>query len=180
MRIFLLAIFLCAMSAQAQTPRPFLLFDVTGNAFPNGTGSAYTGATPPPFTCYTNVSGTVQACNFSGGGVGTRSLSCQPGLGDGLNALTAGTYLQTTCRNETGATWTITAIRCVTDSGSSTCNVTNGAGTALLSTAVTGTSTYVNGTQSGTTTIASGDFLKITFVADGTTKQIGIDVAGTY
>lgn len=107
-------------------------------------------------------------------------LSCQPGLGDGLNAIPAGTYLTTSCKNETGSTWTITAIRCVADAGSSTCAVTNGAGTALLTGAITGTSSYANGTQSGTTTIASGDFLKITYVADGTTKQIGIDVAGTF
>lgn len=107
-------------------------------------------------------------------------LSCQPGIGDGLNAIPAGTYLTTSCRNETGQTWTIAAIRCVADSGSSTCNVTNGAGTGLLTGAITGTSTYANGTQSATTTIASGDYLKITFVADGTSKQIGIDVTGTY
>jgi hypothetical protein len=111
---------------------------------------------------------------------GTLPISCQPGLGDGLNAIPAGTYLQTTCRNETGQTWTLTAIRCVADAGSSTCNATNGAGTGLLTGALTGTSTYANGTQSGTTTIASGDYLKITFVADGTSKQIGIDVTGTY
>jgi hypothetical protein len=116
----------------------------------------------------------------SGTVVGSRSLSCQPGLGDGLNAIAAGTYLQTSCRNETGATWTLSAIRCIADAGASTCNVTNGAGTALLTGAITGTSTYANGTQSGTTTIAAGDYLKITFVADGTTKQIGIDAAGTY
>lgn len=107
-------------------------------------------------------------------------LSCQPGLGDGLNAIPAGTYLTTTCRNETGQTWTLTSIKCVADSGSSTCNATNGAGTALLTGAITGTSSYATGTQSATTTIASGDYLKVTFVADGTTKQIGIDVAGTY
>lgn len=107
-------------------------------------------------------------------------LSCQPGIGDGLNAIPAGTYLTTSCRNETGQTWTLTAIRCVADAGSSTCNVTNGAGTALLTGAITGTSSYANGTQSGTTTIASGDYLKVTYVADGTSKQIGIDVAGTY
>lgn len=112
--------------------------------------------------------------------LGAGMLSCQPGLGDGLNAIPAGTYLTTTCRNETGATWTLTAIRCVTDSGSSTCNVTNGTGTALLTGAITGSSTYANGTQSGTTTIASGDYLKITFITDGVTTQIGIDVAGSY
>lgn len=128
---------------------------------------------------YCKNGATVGPCNPPGG-VGTRSLSCQPGLGDGLNAIPAGTYLQTTCRNETGGTWTLTAIRCVADAGASTCNVTNGAGTALLTAAVTGTSAYANGTQSATTTIASGDFLKITLVADGTSKQLGIDVAGTY
>lgn len=111
----------------------------------------------------------------------TLPLSCQPGVGDGLNSIPAGTYLQTTCRNETGRTWTITAIRCVSDnSGTSTCNATNGAGTGLLTGAITATPTYANGTQSGTTTIASGDYLKITFIADGTSTQIGIDVAGTY
>jgi hypothetical protein len=122
----------------------------------------------------------VRTMFLQGSTTGGRTLSCQPGLGDGLNAIPAGTYLQTTCRNETGQTWTLTAIRCVADSGSSTCNVTNGAGTGLLTGAITGTSTYANGTQSGTTTIASGDYLKITFVADGTSKQIGIDVTGTY
>lgn len=110
----------------------------------------------------------------------TTPLSCQPGVGDGLNAVPAGTYLTSTCKNETGRTWTITAIRCVADAGSSTCNATNGAGTGLLTGAITGTSTYANGTQSGTTTIVSGDFIKITYVADGTSKQIGIDVAGTF
>jgi lysophospholipase L1-like esterase len=124
------------------------------------------------------------AANLTSGTVSiarlTLPLSCQPGIGDGLNAIPAGTYLTTTCKNETGQTWTITAIRCLADAGSSTCTVTNGAGTSLLTGAITGTSTYANGTQSATTIIASGDYLKVAFVADGTTKQLGIDVAGTY
>jgi hypothetical protein len=108
-------------------------------------------------------------------------LSCQPGIGDGFNAIPVQTYLTTTCKNETGRTWTLTAIRCFSDnSGTSTCNVTNGTGTALLTGAITATSSYANGTQSGTTTIASGDSLKITYVSDGTSKQIGIDVVGTF
>lgn len=148
-----------------------------------------TAGTKVPAASGTFTSGNLRSTNATGDEVDagvpanfltSLPLSCQPGLGDGLNAITAGTYLNTTCRNETGKTWTLTAIRCVADAGSSTCNVTNGAGTALLTGAITGTSTYANGTQSGTTTIASGDFLKIAFVADGTTKQIGIDVAGTY
>lgn len=74
MRTFLLAVFLCSISAWAQTPRPFLLFDTSGNPFPSGTGS-YTGPTPPPFTCYTNVGGTIQGCNFAGGGGSLPSAS---------------------------------------------------------------------------------------------------------
>ncbi len=110
-----------------------------------------------------------------------RTLSCQPGLGDGLNAITAGTYLESTCWNKTGATYTITAIQCFTDNaGSSTLNVTNGTGTGLLTGAVTCSSTIASGTQSGTTTIANNDFVKFTFVADGTSKQTTWVLAGTY
>jgi hypothetical protein len=101
-----------------------------------------------------------------------KTFSCQPGLGDGLNAIPAGTYLETTCYNDSGVTVTLTAILCLTDNnGGSTMAVTNGAGTALLTGAVTCTNAFVAGTQSATTTIASGDYLKFTFVADGTSKQ---------
>lgn len=103
-------------------------------------------------------------------------LRCYPGLGDGLNAIPAGTYLQTNCYNNSGVTWTITRIGCFTDnSGTSTLNATNGAGTGLLTGAVTCTTAAggAAGTQSGTTTIANGDVIKFTFVADGTSKQTG-------
>lgn len=110
-----------------------------------------------------------------------KTWSCQPGLGDGTNAITAATYLQTECLNTSGVTWTINSIKCFTDnSGSSTMAVTNGAGTALLTGAVTCSSSFASGTQSGTTTIAAGDFLKFTFVADGTSKQTTFVVSGTY
>jgi len=99
-------------------------------------------------------------------------LRCESGLGDGLNAITAATYLQTFCYNDSGVTWTLTGIKCFTDnSGTSTLNATNGAGTGLLTGAVTCTTAFAAGTQSGTTTIAAGDFIKFTFVADGTSKQ---------
>lgn len=99
-------------------------------------------------------------------------LRCDSGLGDGLNAMTAGTYLQSFCYNDSGVTWTITGIKCFTDnSGTSTLNATNGAGTGLLTGAVTCTTAFAAGTQSGTTTIAAGDFIKFTFAADGTSKQ---------
>jgi hypothetical protein len=101
-------------------------------------------------------------------------LRCDTGLGDGLNAVAAGTYLQTNCYNDSGVTWTITRIGCFTDNaGSSTLNATNGAATGLLTGAVTCTAAAggAAGTQSATTTIASGDVIKFTWVADGTSKQ---------
>lgn len=104
-----------------------------------------------------------------------------PGLGDGTNAITAATYLQANCYNTTGVTVTLTGIKCFTDnSGSSTLAATNGAGTALLTGAVTCTSSFAAGTQGATTTIASGDFIKFTFIADGTSKQGSWVVTGTY
>jgi hypothetical protein len=99
-------------------------------------------------------------------------LRCESGLGDGLNAIAAGTYLQTFCYNDSGVTWTITGIKCFTDNnGTSTLNATNGASTGLLTGADTCTTGFAAGTQSGTTTIANGDFVKFTFVADGASKQ---------
>lgn len=101
-----------------------------------------------------------------------KKAPCQTGLGDGLNAMPAGTYLQSFCYNDSGVTQTLTGIKCLTDNnGTSTMNVTNGAGTALLTGAITCTNAFAAGTQSGTVTIASGDYLKFTFVADGTSKQ---------
>lgn len=180
-----------------------------GNLAPLFTSSVANATTTPNisftlsqaanFTLYGNFAGAAAApqfwslvcganivCTTSGttltltGSATARGWSCQTGIGDGANAIPANTYLQTFCRNDTGSTITLTAIRCVTDSGSSTCNAKNGAGTALLTGAITGSATYATGTQSTTTTLAAGDYLLITYVADGTTKQIGLDVAGTY
>lgn len=101
-----------------------------------------------------------------------KTFSCQPGLGDGLNAIPAGTYLQSSCYNDTGATVTLTGIKCWSDNaGTSTLNVTDGADTALLTGAITCSTAWAAGTQSATVTIAASGWLKFTFVADGTTKQ---------
>lgn len=107
------------------------------------------------------------------------------GIGDGLNAIAAGTYLQFACVNDTGVTVTITGIRCWTDNaGTSTLNAANNAATALLTGAVTCNATKASGgaagTQSGTTTLANGDAISFTFVADGTSKQTNWTVSGTY
>lgn len=107
------------------------------------------------------------------------------GMGDGLNAIPAGTYLQFSCVNDTKTTITITGIRCWSDNnGSSTLAATNNAGTALLTGAVTCTNTKASGgaagTQSGTVTLAVGDAISFTFVADGTTKQTNWTVSEVY
>jgi hypothetical protein len=117
-----------------------------------------------------------------GGGTQYKTWSgCNSGgLGDGLNAIAAGTYLQSNCYNTTGVTVTLTAIKCYTDGGSSTLNAANGAGTALLTGAINCSTAFAGGTQGSTVTLASGDFIKFTFVADGTTKQTSWAVTGTY
>jgi hypothetical protein len=106
--------------------------------------------------------------------------SCQPGTGDGLNAITAGTYPITSCYNDTGKTITITGIKCYADAGTPTLSVTNGTGTALLTGAITCSTSFAAGTQSGTVNIAAGDYLKFSVVASGTAKQVTAVVTGTH
>ncbi len=48
-------------------PPPLLLYDSSGNPFPNGSGTPL-GYNPPPFSCYTVVDGSAVPCTFSGGG----------------------------------------------------------------------------------------------------------------
>lgn len=109
-----------------------------------------------------------------------RNWSCQTGLGDGLNAITSGTYLQTFCYNDTGSTVTITGIRCFADAGTPTLNATDDLSNGLLTGAVTCTTSFAAGTQSATTTIANNGYIKFTFVAGGTAKQTTWEVKGTY
>lgn len=113
--------------------------------------------------------------------LGTLSTwSCQPGLGDGTNAMSAATYLESTCYNDQGVTITLSAIKCFSDnSGTTTMAVTNSAGTALLSGAVTCSSAFAAGTQSATVTLAAADYLKFTFVADGSSKQVTGVITGS-
>lgn len=107
------------------------------------------------------------------------------GLGDGLNAIPAATYLQFSCVNNTGFTITLTGVRCWTDNaGTSTLAAANNAGTALLTGAVTCNATKASGgaagTQSATKTLASGDGVSFTMVLDGTSKQLNAIVTGVY
>jgi len=155
-----------------------------GGTYPNPTLSAATSCTNQVVTAIAQATA-VGTCSSVTGAMMTNNtvtatqlaaqyskLGCEPGIGDGLNAITSGTYLQYTCYNYSGVTWTITSIKCLTDNnGTSTLNATNGAGTGLLTGAVTCTNAFASGTQSATTTIASGDYIKFTFVSDGASKQ---------
>lgn len=107
------------------------------------------------------------------------------GLGDGFNAIPAQTYPQFTCVNDTGATVTISGIRCWTDNnGTSTLNLANNAAASFLTGAVTCNNTKASGgaagTQSATPTLANGDAITFSFVADGTSKSTNWTVSGTY
>jgi len=76
---------------------------------------------------------------------------------------------------------TVTNIRCFSDNnGSTTVDVKNAAGTSLLTGAVTCTTSFATGTASGTTTLASADWLKLVVVADGVSKNVHVVVTGSY
>jgi hypothetical protein len=151
-------------------------------ALPNGT----TATTQTAGDNSTNLATTAYVTTAVTNGAYTlpaqyKKWSCEPGMGDGLNAMAAGTYLQTECLNTSGVTWTITSIKCFSDNaGSSTLNATDGSSNALLTGAVTCSSSFAAGTQGSTTTIANGGYVKFTFVADGTSKQATFVVSGTY
>ncbi len=145
-------------------------FDVSANTLKNSANTAghYLRNNGTQY-----VDGTIQSSDLP---AQYTKFECAPGLGDGLNSITAGTYLQFNCVNKSGVTWTITGISCWTDNaGASTLNAANNAGTGLLTGAVTCNNTKANGgnagTQSATVTLAAGDAISFTFVADGTTKQ---------
>jgi hypothetical protein len=137
-----------------------------------------------PLVASTNITNTPASNGFSQAATGTggsNAWSCQPGLGDGLNAMAAGTYLSSTCMNTTGSTVTISGVKCFTDnSGSSTMNAAGNTLGALLTGAVTCSSSFAAGTQSANVLLTNGDYIKFTFVADGTSKQSTWVVMGTY
>src|ERR1035437_1066223 len=148
----------------------------TGFTPTNGQAIEYpTGGTPNP--CYAAVTP-------SGGGFTLpsqyKTWSCEPGLGDGLNVITAGAYLESTCWNSTGVTVTLTGVKCYTDTGTSTLNAAGNTLGALLTGAVTCTSSLAAGTQSANVLLTSGDYIKFTFVANGTAKQATWVATGTY
>ncbi len=107
--------------------------------------------------------------------------SCTVSLGDGLNAVPAGTYpLLGQCKNDTGATLTLSGLKCLSDNnGTTSCNAADSAANGLLTGAVTATNAFATGTQSATTTIATGVWINVTFIADGTSKVISLDIVGT-
>jgi hypothetical protein len=123
------------------------------------------------------------AISITGGMIAVTGLPtvCNVSLGDGANSLAAATYVKAGCANEYGSNFTITAIKCRTDNaGNTTLNATNGAGTALLTSAITcgNTGDGVTGTQSSTTLISAGDLIKFTIVSDGASKDVMVTVAG--
>ena|SRR5580765_1222294 len=150
-----------------------------------GTGTVTSIATTSPITGGTiTTTGTIACATCVTAATPSSAIvkSCDVSLGDGTNAITAGTYNALVgCKNDNGATITITGVQCFTDSGTSTCDAkTSHAGTPdILTAPVTGTTAFAAGTQSATTTILTGEWLTATLVTDGTTKRIILHVIGT-
>lgn len=112
----------------------------------------------------------------------TKVRSCDIAIGDGQNAVAAATYSALVgCKNDTGATITITGVQCYTNAGTSTCDAKTSAGGTpdILTGPVTGSNVFAAGTQSATTTILNTQWLTGTLVADGTTKRIVLHIIGT-
>ena len=115
-----------------------------------------------------------------------KTWSCQPGgIGDGLNAITAGTYPMVACKNTTGVTVTLSGVSCYSNNaGSTTLTVAdyNSSGTLVgtVAAAFTCANPYANGTFGSQTTMSSGDYLLFTMVADGTTKTTSYEIHGSY
>lgn len=107
---------------------------------------------------------------------------CVDGLAGSSALATSGWPAVPTCYNSSGATLTITAIRCVVDGGSSTTiAITDGSGNNLINASTfTCSTSWASATQSSTTTIASGGYIKWTATPDGTAKAVTIQVSGTY
>ena len=172
-------------------PSPTVV-QVNGAAVPTSAACAATNSSKQFIACASNsvpgadlVNNSVTATQLAGQ---YSKRTCTFGLGDGTNAIAAATYpasgsiLQ--CANNSGVTWTITAIHVYSDDGGSTINVSNNAGTSFLTGAVTGSSTKTSGgaagTLSGTTTVATTDGINFVLVANGTSKQVTATVDFTY
>lgn len=128
------------------------------------------------------VMSTSDAVAFAQLPAASKVRACDISLGDGENAITAGTYNALVgCKNDTGATVIISGVECYTDAGTSTCDATTShSGTPdILTGAVTGTTAFAAGTQSATTTILTGEWITASLVADGTTKRIVLHIIGT-
>lgn len=140
--------------------------------------NALTGVPTATQPAFTDISGTLASSQIP---AQYKVWSCETGLGDGLNAVPAGTYLQTFCKNTTGVTVTLTGLQCYTDNaGTSTMNAAGNTLGALLTGAVTCSTSFASGTQSSNVALTNGDYINFTFVADGTSKQTTFVVTGTY
>jgi hypothetical protein len=160
---------LTAFSGTTSITNGNLSGDVTTSGTLAATVVKVNGASVPASTA---LLGSNSSSQVIAAGAQYTKLRCEPGLGDGLNAIPSGTYLQSTCYNDSGVTWTITGIKCFTDnSGTSTLNAAGNTLGALLTGAITCSSSFAAGTQSANVALTSGDYIKFTFVADGTSKQ---------
>lgn len=128
-------------------------------------------------TTNANLTGAVT----SAGNATTLPRSCQAGMGDGLASIPAGTYRPLLCYNGFSTTMNIASIKCFSDNnGSTTADIQNGAGASILTAPITCGASFGTGTQSGTTTVAPADWLKLVVIADGTSKNVHIVVTGNY
>ena len=127
-------------------------------------------AAAAPVHSVNGQTGDVVISTSGSGGSGLVDTSCQGQIGGGPAALSAGTYT-VLCFNDSGQTWTLKGLHAYADAGSSTISAKNAEGTSLLSSAVTAGPSFPAGSLA-VTSLASGDYILMTIVADGVSQSI--------
>lgn len=117
----------------------------------------------------------------AGGGTATVARSCEVDIwGSGTSgALETSDSQAASCYNASGASLTITSVKCYADNSSTTTTVTptlTGGGSILTGALTCGNGSFATGTLSGTPTLASGSTLDATISAAGTAKSIRLVV----
>jgi hypothetical protein len=107
-------------------------------------------------------------------GIVTTVEPCGVALYNGGAAIASATQVYSyRCKNVWGNAYTITGVSAISNNaGSSTCNVADSSSNALLTGAITASTSWVAGVQSATTTIASGAWVTFTVVPDGVSTSI--------
>lgn len=119
-----------------------------------------------------------QGIQFGGGSAAARARPCEVVVGDpGASSpvLADDNDTPAVCTNTTGATFTITAVKCRANTGTPSINpiITGGSSTSILSSALScGNGSFTTGTLSGTPTQTNGQTIDVNIVTAGGAARV--------